>query len=165
MFLSFCSWLVLLIGNVLLYMSMSLYSNHSASTIDWGNIIGISLIGILLIALSAPPLYRSYWHRWLRKHGQVITANVTKIYQDRRYRIGRKDLFHNECYYSWIIEAEWTDTQSGNTFDFISPHFWQDPGVSVQAEQVKVFIHPHKRSKYWMDLSFLPENHICPLPT
>ena len=76
---------------------------------QWGGILTAGIIGAIFTAGGLPcvlyMLVKRRRIRWLKRHGQVFTARVAGVQEDRRQTVNGKHPFR--------IQAEWLDPAGG----------------------------------------------------
>jgi len=84
---------------------------------------------------------------WLKMYGRKIETDFVKVEMNRYISINKR--------HPYIIFTEYKG--SGATHIFRSENIWHDPTSYVTQKKIKVLVDPNNMLKYYMDVSFVPE--------
>jgi hypothetical protein len=87
--------------------------------------------------------------RTLQKRGRRLIAIVTAVEQVREER-GNPEIPRID--YAYYIEAEWTDPQTGNTYQFRSDRLASSPKEYSPGTFISVLIDPEQPTHYVLEL-------------
>ena len=105
-------------------------------------------IAVLLGQLRREKIQKLY------KQGKLVIATVTNVQQEREERGPADFPLINYCYY---IEAEWTDPQTGITYQFESNRLASSPKEYTPGTLLHVRMDPTNPTRYVMEL---PEYYV-----
>lgn len=119
----------------------------------WGVIFILFLIGSVIFGFALIILLVPYFaekrEAWFRVNGLPLSAEVSGIECNENVAVLSS--------HPYVIKAVWNDPAAGEEYLFTSRKIWFDPNEFIKDGRVTVFIDKSDRSKYCMDLSFLPK--------
>lgn len=135
------------------------YLSDDPHSITFGDSAGYNLRGVLLGAFIF--VFGMYFFsryvvsdisgKKLRSTGMKIPATVS-IERDERFRAGDRN--------PYIIKGVWTDGSTNKEYIYKSKLYTIDPAPYLgQKSYIDVYIKPGDPSKYYMDVSFMPEGN------
>lgn len=119
----------------------------------WGDSIVLSLFALIFGVLGG------FWVAFGAKDGinekramsysKEINAKVNGVRKNHSFSYNGKHPF--------LVEAQWLNPDTNRVHLFKSKNLWYDPSQFLKSE-VLIKADPNNLKKYWMDISFLPEN-------
>jgi hypothetical protein len=100
------------------------------------------LIGVIMMRKNKNKEY-------LLANGKKIDAALQSVQLNRSYSINGRN--------PYMICSQWLDTSSNTIYNFESDNIWFNPEQFIRNGKVPVYIDPMNPKKYYMDLSFLPQ--------
>jgi hypothetical protein len=119
----------------------------------WGASLIMGLIGVIFFSIGSGltlfALKKSALIKKLKKHGNLINAEIENVFQDTSISInGRHPL---------VIVAKWIDPNSGEVHSFKSDGTMNN-FANLTGASVGVFINPEKKEEYFVDLESIKIN-------
>jgi hypothetical protein len=119
----------------------------------WGHIIIPSIMGSVIFGFALIILLVPYFadkkEAKFRENGLRVSAEVSGIECNENMAVLNS--------HPYVIRAFWNNPETGEEYLFTSRKIWFDPKEFIEDGKVTVFIDKSDRSKYCMDLSFLPK--------
>ncbi|SNR14531.1 DUF3592 domain-containing protein [Tenacibaculum jejuense] len=116
----------------------------------WGVAIILGAIGILPAVVGFMLAWNVAVDIFMKRNSKnftkIIVADVTQVYVNQSLALNQKS--------PYIIEAEWIDKKTNESYIFLSEHIWEDPRSKVK-DQILIKVDDENYNNYWMDISFL----------
>jgi hypothetical protein len=123
-----------------------------ASIASGGGALVLFIFGLVFAAIGGGIIGYGWWssknEASLRQHGQLVQAALQQVEINEALDVNGNNPFR--------IVAQWHDVKSNELFIFKSANLWFDPSDYVQGREIPVYMDPKKPSRYFVDLSFLP---------
>ena len=87
----------------------------------------------------------------LRANGEAVKAVIQSVDYNESLEVNGKNPF--------IITAQWQDPETSDLHIFTSANIWFDPSDYINEDHVTAYVDKEDRSRYFIDLSFLPKVH------
>lgn len=87
--------------------------------------------------------------RDLKLNGRLIQADVQGVERSTGLSVNGQTPYRIRC--------QWQDPATGDVHVFASENLWYDPTAFITSQQIGVRIDPKRPSRYWVDVSALPE--------
>ncbi|WP_442107716.1 DUF3592 domain-containing protein [Pseudomonas sp. NUPR-001] len=138
---------------------------YSAGAPADGKIAGITvwLATIILAALGAVLLAvgiimvlmgrrKSRKQADLRKHGQLVKADIQSVETNPRFAINGQ--------HPYMIRSQWLNPRTSKVHVFESDNIWFDPSGYLKDQSISVFVDSKDPTRYHVDISFLPGSAV-----
>jgi hypothetical protein len=114
----------------------------------------LSGIGAVMGAVGVPmilvSLFSARKEKWLRENGKLITTQFQSVVKNTsESRSGQ---------HPYQIVSQWLDSSSNKVYVFKSKNIHFNPEQYIGGKEIPVRTDPRNPHKYWMDLSFLPQD-------
>jgi len=134
-------------------------ANPSSARIDnfgdmWLSSVLLGSLGLPIVTVGSG-LVLVAWRRqrvirWLRQHGQHITATITGVQHNQSIEINGR--------FPYQVTCQWQNPANGQSYAFASDNFRNDPSPYIPQKTIQVVIDPNNPKRYYVDTSFLPTN-------
>ena len=121
---------------------------------SYAGILFLSGMGLMYLLIGIIPLYlnkrKKEKNEWLKQHGRKIKAQCKGVAIKNVYQVNRTS--------AYAINAQFLDVSTNKLHNFQSDDIGFDPTPFVQTkETIDVMIANNNFKKYWVDISFLPQ--------
>jgi len=118
---------------------------------------GVTIIGSLgfvftLIGLGIGlSIYKKSRNKeYLLANGQKIETVFQSVGLNGSYSVNGRN--------PYLIYSQWYDTIANKVYNFESDNIWFNPQPFIKSGKISVYINPSNPKKYYMDISFLPQD-------
>jgi len=119
----------------------------------WGASAGVFALGTIFIVVTFGMIQASrsgaQHKQYLRVNGTPIKTELTGVERNERLEVNGVN--------PWRITSRGVDPASGEMRTFHSENLWFDPTEFMKVKQVTVLLDPRRPKRYYMDISFLPQ--------
>ncbi len=120
----------------------------------WFLTLILSGIGAVMGAVGVPMLlvflFSARREKWLRENGQLITTQYQSVVKNTSESSGGQ--------HPYQIVSQWLDPTSNKVYVFKSKNIHFNPEQYLRGKEIPVRIDPRNPYKYWVDISFLPQD-------
>ncbi|MEE8434142.1 MAG: DUF3592 domain-containing protein, partial [bacterium] len=121
----------------------------------WGGSVIVGALGLVFFLIGGGmvlfPILRGKKEAHLREHGEAVQAEIQSVDYNERVEVNGKN--------PYIITAQWQDPKTSDLHVFTSANIWFDPSDYIKEDHVTAYVDKEDRSRYFIDLSFLPKVH------
>ena len=119
----------------------------------WLGPIILSGIGALFAAIAGGIFFAgrlgNQKKQYLLAYGNAIQTDVQGVERNTSLEVNGRN--------PWRITSQWLDPAANKLRVFHSENLWYDPQKFLNVKEVTVLLDPKNPKRYYMDISFLPE--------
>jgi hypothetical protein len=116
---------------------------------------GLLLLGFCFASIGGGVIGYAWWKEReaarLRRHGLLIQADFREVERNSSLDVNGVNPFR--------VVAQWHEARTNRLYVFRSDNLWFDPTSFIKQAKIPVYVDRLNPSKYWVDISFLPELH------
>ncbi len=119
----------------------------------WGGAVIVAGIGAVFLLIGLGVFLASRMTRKkeedLMLHGTPVMADFQEVARNTRLTVNGRNPFR--------VAAQWLNPATGKVQIFHSQNLWFDPTPYIDRKQLTVFLDTANPNRYYMDVSFLPQ--------
>ena len=96
------------------------------------------------------PMLKKRQGEHLKEQGRAIETEFKSVRVNNAVFVNGRNPFR--------VVTQWKDPSSSQMRLFESNNIWYDPTNLIKSQRIRVFLDKNNPKKYYVDLSFLPEN-------
>jgi len=119
----------------------------------WGAAVIVGVIGLVFFLVGLGIIMRGIrkakTKQFLLERGVRINTQFQSVGRNTNTKVNGR--------HPYMITSQWQNPKTSKMHVFESDNIWFDPEEQIKSDTIMVFIDPKDPSRYYMDISFLPE--------
>lgn len=119
----------------------------------WGGASIIAIMGCVFLGVGGGMVFygvrKAKREAWLKLNGRPLITEFQCVERNTRLKVNGRS--------PWRIVSQWQDPRSRKLHTFRSDNIWFNPEDYIQDKQITVLTDRDNPKRYYMDISFLPE--------